>query len=832
MILIKAIKIRPKKVLSIITLVSFIVSTTFSIDVKAWNDRVVYPLKEISKLKCRFDDFWTLGSDCKETLPVLNTKDYTKYIKKDWWYNEYTRLYTVLWGSSYKYGWDVWHWGHQWVDIATAKWTPVYSIADWTVILAKKDPSWWNVVSVKHTIRWKVIVSNYAHLSKIDVEKWDIIKVGSQVWEVWSTWNSTWNHLHFQIDLEHLFHPFYYSWATCPYWYYKITEEWVCFDELAEHTLDPLKFLESEWELLDNIEIQATNNTKITTKTTQTTNDKKYTNSSNNSNELKWFDMNIFNKTVHTDMNSTSADIKTVQTIYKDLWYYKWSIDWKYTKVESSIIDFQLKNKVIKTKNEDWAGWFGPKTRAHTKSEYIKFLSLTEADKRGEEKVYIWSSNNSNTAVTTSRITEKISRTNILSREEIEEREINEFLDDNEINISLEELGWNIEIWTEFKIKLEVLHKINRVKRKAFRWALPAWITFEIDEKTVSVFPTKITYISNGVRNISLKWLKPWNTTLKIKLWNKVIKTFNLKVIWENVKVYPKTAKILSSSAITMWETKTAIVLFKDEANKKLINLPFNGSYILNTWDYSEVCIKRWELKDVSKIYKSECADWDYVKDPVVTYADTVWWLLLFDYKTLSSDYSTISLVWKGSWKTYSTKKINVSTPKWLTNKYEYYDETIDLLERWIVDWTNKWYFLENSWLTEKDALVWIQNTLEEIKDKSTNSNTRAEVSKKLIELSKDKQKSFKQITRKQFLDKAYLYLVINDWGVKSSITYRDLADSDNKKVNAIFDRNNTWKDQFGETYFQPNEKLTRWEWAYFLSKALEKSQELYLTLR
>ncbi|MCD5380456.1 peptidoglycan DD-metalloendopeptidase family protein, partial [Candidatus Gracilibacteria bacterium] len=828
MILIKAIKIRPKKILSIITLVSFIVSTTFSIDVKAGNDRVVYPLKEISKLKCRFDDFGTLGSDCKETLPVLNTKDYTKYIKKDGGYNEYTRLYTVLWGASYKYGWDVGHGGHQGVDIATAKGTPVYSIADGTVILAKKDPSWGNVVSVKHTIRGKVLVSNYAHLSKIDVEKGDIIKVGSKVGEVGSTGNSTGNHLHFQIDLEHLFHPFYYSWSTCPYGYYKITEEGVCFDELAEHTLDPLKFLESEGELLDSIEIQATNNTKITTKTKQTTNDKKYTNSLNNSNVLKGFDMSIFNKTVHTDMNSTSTDVKAVQKIYKDLGYYKGSIDGKYTKVESSIIDFQLKNKVIKTKSENGAGWFGPKTRAHTKSEYIKYLSLTEADKRGDEKVYIGNSTNSNTAVTTSRITEKISRTNILSREEIEEREINEFLDDNEINISLEELGGNIEIGTEFKIKLEVLHKINRVKRKAFRGALPAGITFEIDEKTVSVFPTKITYISNGVRNISLKGLKPGNTTLKIKLGNKVIKTFNLKVIGENVKVYPKTAKILSSSAITMGETKTAIVLFKDEANKKLINLPFNGSYILNTGDYSEVCIKRGELKDVSKIYKSECSDGDYVKNPVITYADTVGGLLLFDYKTLSSDYSTISLVGKGSGKTYSTKKINISTPKGLTNKYEYYDETIDLLERGIVDGTNKGYFLENSGLTEKDALVWIQNTLKEIKDQSTNPNTRAEVSKKLIELSKDKQKSFKQITRKQFLDKAYLYLVINDGGVKSSITYRDLADSDNKKVNAIFDKNNTWKDKFGENYFQPNEKLTRGEGAYFLSKALEKSQELY----
>lgn len=107
MIQIRAVKVRPKKVLSIITLVSFIVTTTFSFDVKAGNDRVIYPLKEVSKLKCRFNDFDTLSAACKEILPILKTKDYKKYAKKDGGYNDYTRLYTVLWGASYKYGWDV-----------------------------------------------------------------------------------------------------------------------------------------------------------------------------------------------------------------------------------------------------------------------------------------------------------------------------------------------------------------------------------------------------------------------------------------------------------------------------------------------------------------------------------------------------------------------------------------------------------------------------------------------------------------------------------------------------------------------------------------------------
>jgi hypothetical protein len=42
-------------------------------------DKIIYPLKQISILDCRFTDFAELSSDCKQDLPVLNTKDYKKY---------------------------------------------------------------------------------------------------------------------------------------------------------------------------------------------------------------------------------------------------------------------------------------------------------------------------------------------------------------------------------------------------------------------------------------------------------------------------------------------------------------------------------------------------------------------------------------------------------------------------------------------------------------------------------------------------------------------------------------------------------------------------------
>jgi len=136
------------------------------------SSKVIYPLKKVSKLRCRFTEFDELTSSCKQDLPILKTKDYEKYIKENWGYNDYTRYYTTLWWSSYKYGWDVGFWGHQWTDIITSKWTPVYSIADWKVIVAKRAYWWGNVVTVEHYLYWKKVYSNYAHLSKIEVKVW------------------------------------------------------------------------------------------------------------------------------------------------------------------------------------------------------------------------------------------------------------------------------------------------------------------------------------------------------------------------------------------------------------------------------------------------------------------------------------------------------------------------------------------------------------------------------------------------------------------------------------------------------------------------------------
>lgn len=760
------------------------------------NSDIVYPLKQISKLDCRFTEFGELNSDCKQDLPILKTSDYTKYASQNGWYNDFTRLYTVLWGSSYTYGWDVWNGGHMWVDIATAKWTPVYAIAEWTVIIAKEMWMEWNTVSISHTINWKNIVSNYMHLSKIDAKKWDKVTAWTKIWEVGSTWNSTWNHLHFQIDTNTSSSPAYYSYASCPYSYYKISEEWVCFNELEKITLDPLAFLETKWAILNNI---TTTTTKINLSNTTST----ITNTSS-----------IFDRTVYV-WYSTS-DIKEVQEIYKSLWYYNGAISWNYDDVLESVINYQIAKWVIENRNSNWAWRFGPSTRAQTKKDYTALN---------------WTTTNNSWYVTVnenSTVTQKISKENLMTREEIEAKEVADFIKGYNIDLKFQNAASNVAIWKTEVLKLS----ITDYRWRPFVGNMPGWMTFILNTEKATVFPTKLFNFTDWKRDIQVTWLKEWITKMYIKIWTVTVKTFDINVYNSTKTIYPSSWVIISPKSITLWDIQTSIWVFKDKSNSNLINIPYGSTYKLVASEWNKVCIKSGELKNIKKIYTTKCSEDQFKNEVTFTYNDTISWLLIYDFKTLNKNakfevintYDNSKLV---------TRSITVTEPKWLANTYEYKKDILTMIEKWVVNWINKWYFLENRDLTEYDAYVWIKNSLASLNTqnsdawaKTTIKNNIQEVNTKLNSASK-----YNSITRGQFLALNYKYLIINQTNVEIVKTYRDLNETENKLANYVFNKN-SWKDQFGDTYFQPTKNITRWEATYMLSTIFNNYSNKYLTLK
>jgi len=795
-----------KRFLSEIILWIFIVTTINPIPAIAneGSDKVIYPLKQISKLECRFNDFQDLSSDCKEDLPILHTADYTKYATLEWGYNDFTRLYTVLWWASYKYWWDIWNGGHIWTDIATAKGTPVYNIANWKVIKVKNDVMEWNYITIEHTIKWKSIYSSYMHLSKTEVNEWQILTIWTKIWEVWSTWNSTWNHLHIQIDLgTSAIHPYYYGYNSCPYSYYQITEEWKCFDDLVKNTIDPLLFFETEWAVLDNI--SSINIPNISSNSNINNTDS--TNKSNN-------EMSIFDRTVY--IWYPESDIKKVQEIFKKLWVYKWDINWNYADIQENIIEYQLTNNIIAYRNAEWAGWFWPKTRIFTKTDYLEYLA------GGSQ------SNNVQIVYDAKIETQKISKTNLMTREEIEKREVEDFLKLYNIELNFINEWWNIPLNGTETLKLNITDR----KGRAFKWEMPWGMTFIVNTDKVTLFPEKLFYFTDWKRDIQITWLTSGITNLYIKIWNETIKTLSLNVYDSKVAIYPKTSRIIASNKTILWAKQTWIVAFKDENNKYMINLKYWSTFnIKASWD-NKICVKKWNIKDIKKIYSTNCKDSDFKSEYNFTYEDTVWWILVFDYKATSKNFNVVV---KNNYnnQSLSEKKITVSEPKWLTSTYPYKNEVVNMLEQWIATWINKWYFMEDRWLTQLDSLVWIENALFKIKSKVYDTKTIKIIDTSITDIINAKKTASKvnTITRLEFLNLSYKYLVLdkdNNWSKK----YRDIDEETNNKLAQIFDEQITWKDQFWQSYFRPITTITRWEWAYLLTKTLEKNAQTYLTLR
>lgn len=201
----------------------------------------IYPFDQVASPACRFSAWSTLSPGCKIALPRIAGAEYSKF-KDD---KNYRRIYSVLWGSTYDYGWDTGYGSHGGVDIATSAGTPVRAIGDGEVVVAGSLAGWGSTVSIKHRLAdGRYIWSNYAHLSKIIAQKGSI-KAGETIGEVGNTGNSYGNHLHFQIDIANQAHPYYY--VTCgkgkdPL---AIVNQGLCRDFLTANTIDPIAFLES-----------------------------------------------------------------------------------------------------------------------------------------------------------------------------------------------------------------------------------------------------------------------------------------------------------------------------------------------------------------------------------------------------------------------------------------------------------------------------------------------------------------------------------------------------------------------------------------------------------
>lgn len=211
------------------------------------NTSLVYPLYKISTLECRSQAFSSMPESCKIALPLIHSADYTTY-QND---SNYTDIYTTLRAGSYSSPRDQTAGAHDAVDIATAKWTPLYAIADGEVYAAETNSAYGNVVKIKFKYKGEILFAVYAHMDKYIVKTWDKITKGQKIWEVWNSGNTFGElggfHVHFEIDKNANGKPAY-AYTACPdisKWHTEIISKGLCRVQLFQYTKDPILLLEN-----------------------------------------------------------------------------------------------------------------------------------------------------------------------------------------------------------------------------------------------------------------------------------------------------------------------------------------------------------------------------------------------------------------------------------------------------------------------------------------------------------------------------------------------------------------------------------------------------------
>lgn len=488
-----------------------------------------YPLRQVSTLECRTQYFEDMDDSCKINLPIIRWANYAAYMHN----TTYRSIYTTLRAAPYSDTWNQEIWAHAWIDIATARGTPLYSIGNWVVYSAWRNSSYWNLVRIKYIYNWEIVYWVYAHMDTIEVEVWQVVTRWQKIWTVWNTGNTSWAlwwyHVHFEIDKDNGWRPAY-SYTNCKdldKWHYKIIQNGLCRTELFKYQYDPIKILEwipkSEADkptiystqkegtkeetsntntVVENPSNNSSNNTEHNsaqnTNTTET-----QTNNSNNNSSSNTENNNSNNNSNNESSNISNNENNKPQEITKP--------------VENNIQNQNWTNEQTQTQVEN-------KVEESQTTQPVQEQQVQPENNKPQETVTPVPNNESKPEETKDPEVLKLDFSKLTSMPQ-------HFMTQRDVEMKSKLNTRSLRLWETVTLDIEVFKKWTSENREYYsNGILQVPFDFITNNDNISINITSLQLLTKWKATIEITWNKEWKSALVIKLWWEKIWVLNIDV--------------------------------------------------------------------------------------------------------------------------------------------------------------------------------------------------------------------------------------------------------------------------------------------------------------
>jgi len=155
----------------------------------------------MEELQAALDDLEKLSKQRTDVMTVIESRLFEQKIRKLMVPTEMP-VKDVSLGSTF--GWRIDPFTghsalHTGLDFAAESGTPILAAAGGVVVTQEFHPQYGNMIEVDHG---NDLITRYAHASRVNVKKGDLIKRGQKIAEVGTTGRSTGAHLHFEVLVQ------------------------------------------------------------------------------------------------------------------------------------------------------------------------------------------------------------------------------------------------------------------------------------------------------------------------------------------------------------------------------------------------------------------------------------------------------------------------------------------------------------------------------------------------------------------------------------------------------------------------------------------------------